>query len=955
MNVKNIIKEKVSIEDVAESLNLDLYKQGNTLRGHCPTGHDSKSGNCFSIVQDKNYWHCFHCGEGGDSISLVEKAKGIEFKDALRWIVEKFMPELLQQINGKYKPLTDEEKAIYRKAEYYEAIYEAGKKALYESPKAEPALKFLTEVRGYSLDKLKKTEWVYWPEETEIRRFLVEKFPDARAYVTDRKFLPLQGHYGDKFRLAFPYRDKRGVITGFIKRNLSLKGETIKTFDGKEHTKIRWDSTKEVKKWDLFNIHSCRRKEEVVIVEGYPDALYLKTEGLDNITAVGQGEISHTHIKNLEEFKVKRAVISFDNDPLKEGATIPEGIKNTENAVHKFKNSNVSLFIVDPPKLSPYKDPDELFRGEGTIEPFRKLVNEAEPAEVWYGKLLLSRYNPNNYKEKETLITKSQEFYCSLPTHKARQGEDFLQVISKATGYSKTHILAGKELDIRQAVESKMPAPVEKLPQIKKTLLDYTLKPGDLDMPETWLIKDVIAYEAIYLFYCKSGGGKSYFTQILSLFANEEKKIDTVIYLDKDNGKQALRVRKMTDIVTGRENYYYIPSFKFDKDFTDTLFEELKTGKYGKCLIVFDSLRNFMNGKDPNTDKDSVQFMTKIQELRDMGHTIFILHHVNKAGIIKNNTSFQDFSDEVFEIIPSKDEENDRLFLEFIKRKERIGGLTKFVAIINCKEMAMIVNEGGISPEDIDTVTAIQEIIKEEHTINQDSIWKEAKDSYGYSHKGEIQGILAKYKGICWNCQKGPKNAQLYSIREDTYKNILSYKLINNNNNIFKIKTSGKLVNSDTVKDCEWSTVGKLGKLSDSKGLDKKEDTVIIENGVNTEFTKFTREREVKNGVDTEFTSLPDISKKDLVNWKNENNSTGLNKVQCVLTQENSIPFSVDIPPPPELPPEKVRCADCKFLLEVMHETEKVYCDKEGNDFNPDFYPDDLHYCQYFQLEETPF
>jgi len=77
MNVKNIIKEKVSIEDVAESLNLDLYKQGNTLRGHCPTGHDSKSGNCFSIVQDKNYWHCFHCGEGGYSISPVEKAKVI--------------------------------------------------------------------------------------------------------------------------------------------------------------------------------------------------------------------------------------------------------------------------------------------------------------------------------------------------------------------------------------------------------------------------------------------------------------------------------------------------------------------------------------------------------------------------------------------------------------------------------------------------------------------------------------------------------------------------------------------------------------------------------------------------------------------------------------------------------------------------------------------------------------
>ena len=72
------IKQRVSIDSVVRHLGISGLKQsGERLQGACPSGHPSKKGMCFNINLEKNYYNCFHCGAGGDVISLVEFVKDI--------------------------------------------------------------------------------------------------------------------------------------------------------------------------------------------------------------------------------------------------------------------------------------------------------------------------------------------------------------------------------------------------------------------------------------------------------------------------------------------------------------------------------------------------------------------------------------------------------------------------------------------------------------------------------------------------------------------------------------------------------------------------------------------------------------------------------------------------------------------------------------------------------------
>ncbi len=113
----------------------------------------------------------------------------------------------------------------------FSRIVEIGKEKLYEE-EGSAALKYLTEVRGYEIDKLKETEWFYLPEEYDIKKMLIEEKEEWKESVGSLK---LQGHFGDNFRLAFPYRNEEGLITGFLKRSNIKEGITVTTYDGKEH------------------------------------------------------------------------------------------------------------------------------------------------------------------------------------------------------------------------------------------------------------------------------------------------------------------------------------------------------------------------------------------------------------------------------------------------------------------------------------------------------------------------------------------------------------------------------------------------------------------------------------------------------------------------------------------------------------------------------------------------
>ena len=408
MDIKEIIKDSVKIEKIAEDLGLQLSRHTSGLHGQCPTGHESKSGTCFSVNTRDNYFYCFNCGIGGDNIKLVEIVKGFKFQDALKWMVERYRPDLLTYIDKYKKKRSPQDEIYYQKAGLYEKIFEYGKELLYKSS-SKNVLKYLTEKRGYNLDNLKKTEWIYWPSDREIRKYLLSKYPKSKINIEKLK---LQGYFGDNFRLAFPYRDRRGAITGFFKRALSGKGIDIQTYDGKEYEGVRWDSTSGLKKDDLFNIYNCRNYKSVIVVEGCPDSMYLKSLGIKNVVAVGQGILSRNHIKCLQAFNIQDVTLCFDNDEPKENG-LRTGVENTAKALKILGDAGIDAYVIDPLLLAPHKDPDELVREHGK-DVFENILEKAERGSSWMVGYTFLKHNLDSDRGMDCAINESLEIWANI-------------------------------------------------------------------------------------------------------------------------------------------------------------------------------------------------------------------------------------------------------------------------------------------------------------------------------------------------------------------------------------------------------------------------------------------------------------------------------------------------------------------------------------------------------------
>lgn len=375
-NIFTFVKEKVKIEDVAKRLGLKLEKSGESYQGNCPTGHPSNGGKCFSLETENQYYRCFNCQVAGDAISLVELVKKLSPMEAVDWLIKEY--GLSDQLNKQvinFRKLSPEKKTEIDNqrlnSKLYQAAFEWMKPMLFDKV-AEDELNYLTEGRKYDIEILKNSNWCYFPPTKEIRDYLISHFPEEKERINK---LSLHGFTGERIHLAIPYYNSDGLITGFLKRAIVPEGICFVNSKGEEKKEVRWDSTEGIKKTDLFNLFSCKGQDDLLIVEGYPDAVILSTMGLKYIVAVGQGNLSQSHLEAMKRFKVKNVTISFDNDK--------SGPKNTETALNMLlEKSDITPYVLEPELLAPHKDPDEFVKAKG-LDAFNELLNKIELGVYW--------------------------------------------------------------------------------------------------------------------------------------------------------------------------------------------------------------------------------------------------------------------------------------------------------------------------------------------------------------------------------------------------------------------------------------------------------------------------------------------------------------------------------------------------------------------------------------------
>jgi len=298
-------------------------------------------------------------------------------------------------------------------------------------------------------------------------------------------------------------------------------------------------------------------------------------------------------------------------------------------------------------------------------------------------------------------------------------------------------------------------------------LRDYRLTAEDLNERVNYLIEDFLVEQTITNIYSKAGQGKSFLALYLALKLLDERKISECYYIDLDNSKKALQSRGLDKIVVEYDNLNYIHRSKLKEtmDIIETIKHQLENPALkdlSGLLIVIDSVRDFLGGKDMLKDKDVIPLMDDLKSLREAGATIIFLHHANKENGAKGATAFIDSVDVAYQLKSIQLEKHKKISYALEVKKDRIAVINSGFELDTVTQK---LSEGNfevanLTDEETELISTFKEILNEqEEGINQKALLKEAGTSQdNRTHRN----LLQRMDGIFWRRYKGSNNAIMY-------------------------------------------------------------------------------------------------------------------------------------------------------------------------------------------------
>jgi DNA primase len=361
LSISSLVKEKIDIVDFLGQY-LKLTPAGKNFRAVCPF-HKEKTPS-FMISPDKQIWHCFGCGNGGDVIKFLMLYENLEFFDALKVLAEKAGVNLDVHGGRDFKTYDVLYKVLESAKEFY-------RNNLYGS---EEVKKYLID-RGLKGETAKEFELGVAPDEYDAltRHLLNKKFSIADMEKAGLIFKTERGTYWDRFRgrLMFPLYNHVGKVVGFTGRILPGRDDrnTGKYVNSPETPIFQ-------KSKILYGFHktknAIREEKSAVLVEGQMDFLMMWQDGVKNAIATSGTALTPEHLKTLKKI-ADELILSFDADDAGQVAA-ERGIDLASSL-----DLSVKVLIIDDPKM---KDPADVVKQRpGHIA---ELLKTAKPAMEYY-------------------------------------------------------------------------------------------------------------------------------------------------------------------------------------------------------------------------------------------------------------------------------------------------------------------------------------------------------------------------------------------------------------------------------------------------------------------------------------------------------------------------------------------------------------------------------------------
>ncbi len=347
------VKSRLSVVDVVGE-SVSLKKAGTTFKGLCPF-HGEKTPS-FVVTPQRESWHCFGCGLGGDIFSFVMQRDSVPFPEALRTLATRAGVEIDERTKHEDAHRARLRQVLDHSIAFYHAVLTA-------SNAGKPALDYL-HGRGFTDETMQAHQLGWAPGGwDQMTRALATK-RDVRSDELLEVGLasPRQSGRGgvyDKFRsrVIFPIRDQNGHAVGLGGRLLEgdgpkyLNSPATPLFD-KSRTLYLIDKAK----------GPIRKVGQAVIVEGYTDALMAHQAGFDNVVASLGTALTPGQVALLTRY-TNRIALAYDVDPAGEKAGTL-GVTALAGLIGQLQSdtSGVKLEDVRVARLPDGKDPDEVVR-----------------------------------------------------------------------------------------------------------------------------------------------------------------------------------------------------------------------------------------------------------------------------------------------------------------------------------------------------------------------------------------------------------------------------------------------------------------------------------------------------------------------------------------------------------------------------------------------------------------
>ena len=351
--ILNEVRENSDIVEVISQY-VHLKRSGRNYFGLCPF-HNEKSPS-FSVSPDKQIFHCFGCGVGGNVFTFISKIEGIGFKEAIENLADRAGIVLPKSENNEDSKREELKSKVYKVNNFTADYYH---KRLYDS-KSKAGQEYVKQ-RKITNETLESYNLGFSGNYDELYRVLrKEGFNDEEIFESGLVKKNEQGQYVDFYRDRFmiPILDVRNRVIAFGGRVLG-DAKRFKYLNSPEN--IVYSKGKH-----LFGLNVAKRYEhkKLLIVEGYMDAISLHQRGITNVVAA-LGTALTTNQGWLLRKNAEQVILGFDADGAGQNAIM--------RAMEVMQNMGCDMRVL---QMTGAKDPDEFIIKYGSAR-FQKLMNEA--------------------------------------------------------------------------------------------------------------------------------------------------------------------------------------------------------------------------------------------------------------------------------------------------------------------------------------------------------------------------------------------------------------------------------------------------------------------------------------------------------------------------------------------------------------------------------------------------